>query len=123
MNESTVTTPTGETEPINEQEQRIRVKTIFENDDWKYVWPINDYSFCQLAKGTEWCSDGVKSFEGYGTSYILQSKDTGEMWKFDDREKFINRKGKNDNVIGGGDTLMDCNRTTVRQGAKSVRCR
>lgn len=85
--EPTATTPTGETEPINEQEQRIRVKTIFENDDWKYVWPINDYSFCQLAKDTNWCSDGVKSFEGYGTSYILQSKDTGEMWKFDDREK------------------------------------
>ena len=51
------------------------------------MWPINDYSFCQLAKGTQWCSDGVKSFEGYGTSYILQSKDTGERWKFDDREK------------------------------------
>ena len=51
------------------------------------MWPINDYSFCQLAKDTEWCRDGVKSFEGYGTSYILQSKDTGEMWKFYDREK------------------------------------
>jgi len=83
----TVTTPTGETEPLNEQEQRVRVKTIFEDDNWKYMWPINDYSFCQLAKDTQWCRDGVKTFEGYGTSYILQSKDTGEMWKFDDRER------------------------------------
>jgi glutamate synthase (NADPH/NADH) small chain len=30
--------------------------------------------------------------------------------------------GKNVVVIGGGDTAMDCVRTAVRQGAKSVRC-
>ena len=31
-------------------------------------------------------------------------------------------KGKNVVVIGGGDTAMDCVRTSVRQGAKSVKC-
>ena len=31
-------------------------------------------------------------------------------------------KGKNVVVIGGGDTAMDCVRTAVRQGAKSVTC-
>ncbi len=31
-------------------------------------------------------------------------------------------KGKNVVVVGGGDTAMDCVRTAVRQGAKSVKC-
>ena len=38
------------------------------------------------------------------------------------KEDFINLKGKNVIVLGGGDTAMDCNRTAIRQGAKSVKC-
>ena len=34
----------------------------------------------------------------------------------------LDAKGKHVVVIGGGDTAMDCVRTAVRQGAKSVRC-
>jgi glutamate synthase (NADPH/NADH) small chain len=34
----------------------------------------------------------------------------------------LNAAGKNVVVIGGGDTAMDCVRTAVRQGAKSVTC-
>ena len=34
----------------------------------------------------------------------------------------LNAKGKNIVVIGGGDTAMDCVRTAIRQGAKSVKC-
>jgi glutamate synthase (NADPH) small chain len=34
----------------------------------------------------------------------------------------LNAKGKRVAVIGGGDTAMDCVRTAVRQGAKSVTC-
>lgn len=34
----------------------------------------------------------------------------------------LNADGKHVVVIGGGDTAMDCVRTAVRQGAKSVRC-
>ena len=34
----------------------------------------------------------------------------------------LNATGKNVIVIGGGDTAMDCVRTAVRQGAKSVKC-
>ena len=40
----------------------------------------------------------------------------------DKKNKFINLKGKNVIVLGGGDTAMDCNRTAIRQGAKSVKC-
>jgi glutamate synthase (NADPH) small chain len=39
---------------------------------------------------------------------------------FDDGS--LNADGKNIVVIGGGDTAMDCVRTAVRQGAKSVKC-
>lgn len=35
---------------------------------------------------------------------------------------FINMNGKRVVVLGGGDTAMDCNRTSIRQGAASVTC-
>jgi glutamate synthase (NADPH) small chain len=34
----------------------------------------------------------------------------------------LDAKGRNVVVIGGGDTAMDCVRTAIRQGAKSVKC-
>jgi glutamate synthase (NADPH/NADH) small chain len=40
--------------------------------------------------------------------------------EFDSGE--LNAEGKNVVVVGGGDTAMDCVRTAVRQGAKSVKC-
>jgi len=38
--------------------------------------------------------------------------DSGELWA----------EGKNVVVVGGGDTAMDCVRTAIRQGARSVKC-
>ena len=37
-------------------------------------------------------------------------------------EDFISMEGKRVIVLGGGDTAMDCNRTSIRQKAKSVTC-
>ena len=37
-------------------------------------------------------------------------------------DDFISVKGKRVVVLGGGDTAMDCNRTSIRQGAESVTC-
>jgi len=39
-----------------------------------------------------------------------------------DAADFISVKGKKVVVLGGGDTAMDCNRTSIRQGADSVTC-
>ncbi|ALP54185.1 glutamate synthase [Candidatus Tenderia electrophaga] len=39
-----------------------------------------------------------------------------------DARGFIDMKGKRVVVLGGGDTAMDCNRTSIRQGAGSVIC-
>ncbi len=37
-------------------------------------------------------------------------------------EDFVSMEGKRVVVLGGGDTAMDCNRTSIRQGATSVSC-
>lgn len=39
-----------------------------------------------------------------------------------DPADFISVKGQRVVVLGGGDTAMDCNRTSIRQGAASVTC-
>ncbi len=39
-----------------------------------------------------------------------------------DPADYVSMEGKKVVVLGGGDTAMDCNRTSIRQGAESVTC-
>lgn len=39
-----------------------------------------------------------------------------------DESEFVDMQGQRVVVLGGGDTAMDCNRTSIRQGAASVSC-
>ncbi|KTE39803.1 MULTISPECIES: NAD(P)-dependent oxidoreductase [unclassified Sphingopyxis] len=55
--------------------------------------------------------------------YLIASNRKGfgdEVAAFEDGR--LNAMGKHVVVIGGGDTAMDCVRTAVRQGARSVKC-
>ena len=55
--------------------------------------------------------------------FLVASNKTGLKDKVEDFVNGrLNASGKNVVVIGGGDTAMDCVRTAVRQGAKSVKC-
>ncbi len=54
--------------------------------------------------------------------YLTEANRNDLGMKSDHMSDGLNAKGKNVVVIGGGDTAMDCVRTAVRQGAKSVKC-
>lgn len=55
--------------------------------------------------------------------FLITSNKTGFGDKIEDFENGkLNAAGKDVVVVGGGDTAMDCVRTSIRQGAKSVKC-
>ncbi|MEY8203781.1 MAG: FAD-dependent oxidoreductase [Bermanella sp.] len=53
--------------------------------------------------------------------FLIANVNHNQGWEKDSAD-FIDMKGKKVVVLGGGDTAMDCNRTSIRQGAKRVSC-
>ena len=85
-----------------------------------------DYDAVFLAMGTYTSLEG--GFEGEKLPGVFKAIDylisnTNKLLKIEDKtNNFIDLKNKDVIVLGGGDTAMDCNRTAIRQGAKSVTC-
>jgi len=85
-----------------------------------------EYDAVFLAMGTYTSLEG--GFEGEKLPGVFKAIDylisnTNNLLNIEDKtNNFIDLKNKDVIVLGGGDTVMDCNRTAIRQGAKSVTC-
>ena len=77
---------------------------------------MGTYSYVHGGFGGEHL-DGVYDALPYLISNIYHVEGIG-----DESVPYIDLAGKDVVVLGGGDTGMDCNRTAIRQGAKSVSC-
>ena len=65
---------------------------------------------------------GVRAYLGVFKAIDYLIGNTNHLQTPTKKEDYINLKDKNVVVLGGGDTAMDCNRTAIRQSAKSVSC-
>ena len=87
---------------------------------------FNKYDAIFLGMGTYTSLEG--GFRGEDLPQVHKAinyliGNTNHLLKFKQKESdYINFKKKNVVILGGGDTAMDCNRTAIRQGAKSVTC-
>ena len=94
--------------------------------DIKFKNLYEDYDAVFLGMGTYTSLEG--GFKGEKLHGVYKAIDylisnTKKLLNMNSgKAEYINFKGKKVVVLGGGDTAMDCNRTAIRQGAKSVTC-
>ena len=99
-------------------------KEVGKDISFKKLYERYDAVF--LGMGTYTSLEG--GFKGEDLPQVHKAIDylignTNHLLKFQQKESdYINLNGKDVVVLGGGDTAMDCNRTAIRQGAKSVTC-
>lgn len=87
---------------------------------------IDDYDSVFLGMGTyKYMKGGFdnESAEGVHEALPFLVANTNRIMGLENSpEEYISMEGKKVVVLGGGDTAMDCVRTSVRQGAESVIC-
>jgi len=94
--------------------------------DIKFKNLYEDYDAVFLGMGTYTSLEG--GFKGEKLQGVYKAIDylisnTKKLLNMNSgKAEYINFNGKKVVVLGGGDTAMDCNRTAIRQGAKSVTC-
>lgn len=87
---------------------------------------LADYDAVFMGMGTYTYMKGGFSGEDLdgvvdALDFLIANVNRTQGWEKDPSE-YISVEGKKVIVLGGGDTAMDCNRTSIRQGATSVTC-
>jgi len=86
---------------------------------------LNEYDAVFLGMGTYKALDGDligRNKKGVYRALSFLIGNINKVGSYDEGSPYIDMEDKKVIVLGGGDTAMDCNRTCIRQGARSVVC-